>query len=153
MITHLLWLGAIVLFTLLELATEQLVSIWFVFGGIVGLFASILHFRFLTQLMTFAISSAIALILFRPVIYQRLSKKLTHTNADRVLDRLGRVLETVDGERGRVRADGKDWSARSFDGGTIEKGEQVRVLRIEGVKLIVERQQEEKSAPVADVKE
>ena len=144
MITHLLWLGAVILFTLLELATEQLVSLWFVLGGVVGLFASIFGFRFLTQLTAFAVTSAIALILFRPVIYRRLAGTRTRTNADRVLDRFARVLETVDGERGRVYVDGKEWSARSVDGTEIEKDEQVRVLRIEGVKLIVERRQEDK---------
>ena len=70
----------------------------------------------------------------------------TATNVDMVLGRTAYITEAVDNLRGTgaLKLDGKEWSARSVDGAAIEKDEQVRVLRIEGVKLIVERRQEDK---------
>ena len=59
------------------------------------------------------------------------------TNADRVLDRIGRVTEPVDDERGAVIVDGKTWSARSSLGTSIPADAHVRIDRIEGVKLFV----------------
>ena len=64
------------------------------------------------------------------------------TNADRVIGREARVMTAIDNhqEEGLVTVDGQDWTARAAeDGDIIGKGELVRVLRIEGVKLIVER--------------
>ena len=46
-------------------------------------------------------------------------------------------------ERGRVRAGGLDWEARSADGGKIEKGAVVKILELRGVTLIVEKEKQE----------
>ena len=52
------------------------------------------------------------------------------------------VTETVDNQqaKGQVRVDGQIWSARSAHDVVIPVGTEVRVLRIEGVKVIVETQ-------------
>ena len=53
----------------------------------------------------------------------------------------GVVTERIDNlnESGAVHVGGKVWSARSESGEIIEAGEKVRSIRIEGVKLIVEK--------------
>ena len=45
------------------------------------------------------------------------------------------MTETIDNEgaTGAVYIDGKIWTARSEDGGVIPAGEQVEVVRMEGV--------------------
>jgi membrane protein implicated in regulation of membrane protease activity len=62
------------------------------------------------------------------------------TNADRVVGQAAMVVERVDNAAaaGAVRTDGKIWTARSSSGEPIEVGIGVKVLFIEGVKLIVE---------------
>ena len=62
------------------------------------------------------------------------------TNLDRVLGMVGKVTEAVDNERasGAVYVDGKTWTARSADGSAIPAGTQVKVQKIEGVKLLVQ---------------
>ena len=66
----------------------------------------------------------------------------TPTNADRVLNNVGRVTERIDNAlpSGAVYIDGKTWTARSDNGSVIEPGEMVRILRMEGVKLYVEKE-------------
>ena len=63
------------------------------------------------------------------------------TNADRLLGQTAKVTETIDNENaaGAVYADGKTWSARSADGTVIPAGEMVRIHKLQGVKLLVER--------------
>lgn len=123
----------------LEAATAQLVSIWFAGGGLVGLIAYFLHAPFWLQVIAAAVATLILLLATRPLVRRFLRGKETRTNADRVVGRTAVVTEPIDNvlAKGRVSVLGNDWTARSLDGGAIPAGAQVRVERIEGVKLIV----------------
>ena len=63
------------------------------------------------------------------------------TNADRVLGKTARVTEVIDNTipTGAVYIDGKTWTARSANDEVIAVSEMVRVVKMEGVKLIVEK--------------
>lgn len=123
----------------LEAATAQLVSIWFAGGGLAGLIAYFLHAPFWLQVIAAAVATLILLLATRPLVRRFLRGKETRTNADRVVGRTAVVTEPIDNvlAKGRVSVLGSDWTARSLDGGAIPAGAQVRVERIEGVKLIV----------------
>ena len=56
-----------------------------------------------------------------------------------MLGEQGKVTETIDNgnSRGAVYVDGKTWTARSADDTVIPAGTQVRIERMEGVKLLV----------------
>ncbi len=139
-----LWLGAMVLFGLVEIATTALVSIWFVVGALVALVAAILGASLTVQLVLFALASALALVLSRPLVRRFVAKPPVPTNLDRVIGETAQVTETVDNERatGTVYVDGKTWTARSAGGEVIPAGERVLVKRMEGVKLFVEKVKE-----------
>ena len=83
-----------------------------------------------------------ALALTRPLVAKLLRRDETPTNADRVLNNVGRVTERIDNAlpSGAVYIDGKTWTARSADGEVIEPDAAVRILRMEGVKLIVQKE-------------
>ena len=108
-----LWLGAIVLFGVVEALTAGLVSIWFVAGSLAALVAALLDTSFLVQLALFAVVSAIALAATRPLVRKMTTGKIVPTNADRVLGQEAKVTETIDNENstGAVYADGKTWLA------------------------------------------
>ncbi len=50
------------------------------------------------------------------------------------------VVQTIDNLQasGQVMVDGAVWTAKSKPGDTIEEGKVIKVLAVEGVKLIVE---------------
>lgn len=133
------WLGAIVVFGVSELITEGMVSIWFVAGALAALGASMLELPVSVQTLVFVIVSAIALAASRPLVRRFFTKPGIPTNLDRVVGSVARVVEPVDNEKasGAVYVDGKTWTARSADGEAIPAGAQVKVQRIEGVKLMV----------------
>ena len=85
--------------------------------------------------------SIVALLATRPLVRKMMDKKITPTNADVVLGKEARVTETIDNTvpSGAVYVDGKTWSARSESGETLPEGTLVRAVRMEGVKLFVER--------------
>ena len=89
----------------------------------------------------FAVSIA-ALAFTRPLVVKLMKKDIKPTNADRVLNNVGRVTERIDNAlpSGAVYIDGKTWTARSADGEVIEPDAAVRILRMEGVKLIVQKE-------------
>lgn len=138
-VMSIVWVGAVVLFGIVEAATAGLVSIWFVAGAVAALIAAQLGAGVLAQIVVFLAVSAAALAATRPLVRRLTAGKTVPTNADRVLGALGKVTETIDNENsaGAVYADGKSWTARSVDGGVIPAGTQVRIEGLEGVKLLV----------------
>lgn len=136
-----IWLGAMVLFGVVEALTAGLVSIWFVAGAAAALLAALAHASVTVQLVLFAVVSAVALAVTRPLVRKFTAGRTVPTNADRLLGQTVKVTETIDNENaaGAVYADGKTWSARSADGAVIPAGEMVCIRQMQGVKLLVER--------------
>jgi len=135
-----LWLAIFIALSVGEAATVGLVCIWFAIGALAAFLAACMGVHFWLQLIVFAAVSAAALALIRPVASKYLHPKRSPTNADRVLDQTASVTETIDNEAGtgQVNVLGQIWTARSQLGVVIPTGTQVRVKRIEGVKVFVE---------------
>ena len=135
-----LWLGAMVVFGIVEALTAGLVSIWFVAGSAAALVGALLGAGIGVQAALFVAVSALT----RPLLRKVIDAKAVPTNADRVLGDSGKVTETIDNENstGAVYVDGKTWTARSADGAVIPEGAMVEILRMEGVKLFVKKIEE-----------
>ncbi len=133
------WLGAVVLFGVVEAATAGLVSIWFVAGALAALVAAAIGASLPVQAVIFLAVSAVALALTRPLVKKLTKNTLTPTNLDRVLGETARVVEPIDNDApsGAVYVDGKTWTARSAAGERIPAGELVKIEHMEGVKLFV----------------
>ncbi len=133
------WLALMVTFIILEAATVSVVSTWFAVGALAALAVSLLGGQVWLQILVFGVVSAVLLILLRPIIRKHFTPKLSKTNIDGVIGTTGRVTGTVrnDLAQGQVKLGGMEWSARSTDGTELPEGTQVRVDRIEGVKVFV----------------
>lgn len=136
----LFWLVAMILFGVLEAVTVGLTSIWFALGALAGLLASSAGAPVIVQIVAFLGVSLIALLLVRPLAQRYINDRKVATNADRVIGREAVVQEEIDNLKGRglVSVSGALWTARSEEDLPIAAGTRVRVLRIEGVKVIVE---------------
>jgi len=91
------------------------------------------------QVAVFAGVSAVALAAIFPFVRKSLKKAHVSTNADRYIGKTAVVTEEISNleARGQVKVDNQIWSARSDGNETLAAGTAVKVLRIEGVKLIV----------------
>ena len=132
-----IWVAVIVIAAILEGMSAQLISIWFVGGGIAGMMAQLCGAP--VWLLIAAVVTLVLLLATRPLVKKFLQNKETHTNADRVVGQTAVVTEDIDNlaAHGRVEVLGNDWAARSTENVRIQKGTKVQVVRIEGVKLIV----------------
>ena len=124
-----LWLGAAVVFGLIEAATAALVSVWFVGGAVAALLVSLLGGALWLQILLFLAVSAVILALTRPLV-KKMAGHVQPTNLDQAIGASARGT-------GAVYVKGKMWTARSSSGATIPIGTEVTVERIEGVKLYV----------------
>ena len=137
-----LWLIALVVFALAEAATVSLVSIWFAGGALIAFLVSLFSNSLLAQCIVFLAVSALCLALVRPVARKHFSPRLRATNTDRLIGQEAVVTESIDNlaATGQVKLSGQIWTARSETDETIPVGATVTVLRIEGVKVIVQAQ-------------
>jgi membrane protein implicated in regulation of membrane protease activity len=135
-----IWIGFAILMAVCEAFTTQLVSIWFVLGAICAAITTIFTPSIPIQSAVFLIISLIALVVTRPLVRKIREKRGTiSTNANRLIGQTGDVLaEISDSEHiGQIKVAGEIWSAKS-EFAPIKKNTKVKVLAIEGVKLIVE---------------
>ena len=136
-----MWLIIIVLLAILEVITINLVSVWFIISGIVSLFLSFVIDSFYVEFAVFVCLGLVLMLLTRPYLVKKLSKKKVSTNLDRVIGMEGIVTEEITKFKiGEVKVDGKKWSAISNE--KIEVGKEVIVEDIDGVKLIVRKEDE-----------
>ena len=135
------WLCATLALGIMEAATVSLVCIWFVGGALAALAAAALGASLWVQFALFVVISLVLLLLLRPIARKAYRKGGTATNVDAIIGKTALVCEPIDNLRGtgRVMIGSVDWTARSADGSVIEKDATVRVLRIEGVKVCVEK--------------
>ena len=134
------WLAAFIVFAIGEAVTVGLVSVWFAVGALAAMFATAFGAGLWLQIAVFLGVSAMALALFKPLSSKFLKPRVSATNADRVIGSAALVTETIDNTqaKGQVKVNGQVWSARSAQDIVIPAGTDVKVLRIEGVKVIVE---------------
>ena len=141
-----IWLVMVIVFLAVELTTVTLTSIWFAAGALIALFVAMAGGGLGLQIIAFLIAAFGMFFATKPWAERVINSKKTSTNADRAVGEEARVVERISNldQTGRVVVRGQDWMARTEDDKEIiEQGELVRVLRISGVKVIVERAKED----------
>lgn len=130
------WFIVFVVLLFIELATVNLVSIWFAVGSLLAFITTFITDNILIQILVFIISSAIALILTKPIIKKIKSREIVPTNFDRVLGKRGEVIKRITEDKyGEVKVLGTVWTAMATE--TLEVGQKVKIKGIDGVKLVV----------------
>lgn len=139
---YIIWLAIVILLTILEISTVNLVSVWFIVSALISLVLSFFVNSVFIEFLVFVVLGIILLILTKPLIKKYLlNNKNTSTNLDRVIGMTGIVTEDITkNEIGEVKVDGKRWSAISSE--IILKGSYVIIDEISGVKLVVRKKGE-----------
>ena len=139
------WLTAMIALLIVEAMVPGLVSIWFALGALAAMISSMLSAPLWLQVGWFFLVSIVSFALTRPIARKYVNGRAVHTNADMAIGQDCVVTEEIDNVRGTgaVSVGGKIWTARlAAPNGRAGKGTVLRVVRIEGVKLIVEEKHE-----------
>lgn len=134
-----IWVALAIIFFIVEVATTDIVSIWFALGALVACITGwIAPDAGWLQFVVFFVVSIVAMYFTRPILTKKLLKK-TPTNADMLIGKNAVVAEDIaPGASGRVKVGDLTWQAKSDS--AIPKGEMCRIVKIEGASLVVEKQ-------------
>lgn len=94
------------------------------------------------QILLFLAVSVVLLIFTRPLAVKYMNRNVNKTNVDSLPGEKAVVTKTIDNLRGTGQAvvNGLEWSAKSRDETIIDEGAIVRIVAVEGVKLVVEEE-------------
>lgn len=136
------WLILLCLFLLIEIATLGLTTIWFAGGALVAFIAALLGANLAVQIALFFIVALVLLIFTRPVAVRYFNKQRVATNSESLIGAEAKVTETIDNlnNEGTIVVNGLEWTARSAGNDIILAGSAVRIVKIIGVKAIVEKE-------------
>lgn len=139
-LNEILWILAIIIFSILEATTQGLVSIWFAGGAVAALIAASLNANTMIQSTVFIVVSAILLIALRGIAKKSLKNKTEKTNVDRIIGENVTVekVSLIKKNEGTVKINDVEWKVRVQDS-EIAVGDVLTVEKIEGVKLIARK--------------
>ena len=143
MAESIIWLIVTVALAVIEIYTMGLVTIWFAAGAAIALLLSLVGTPLWVQITAFIVVSVVVLLLVRPIASAHFNNRLKKTNIDAIVGRKLIAKSDIDNLHGfgKVDMDGSTWlAASSVDNIVIHAGEEVRVVEVQGVKLIVERE-------------
>ncbi len=143
-----MWMAFVIIFLVVEIITVGLTTIWLAGGALVAFFLAAMGANFWWQLAGFFIVSFVLIYFTRPWALKHFNPRRTRTNSEGLIGEIVKITRQVDNRaaKGTALAKGQEWSARAIsDDMVLEEGMLVKVVRIEGVKLIVE--------PVSDAQE
>lgn len=141
------WLIVAVAFGIAELMTTSLTLVWFSIGALILMVLSTFIESIIIQIALFAAISITLLVVFTKYFVDKDKTYKYNTNLQGIEQKTGIVKEEIPQYMtGIVTLIGEDWTAISEDGEKIQVGQLVKVIRIEGVKLVVKpvNNQEEK---------
>ncbi len=122
----------------IELATTELVSIWFCGGAIASLVIAAVGLPFWLQLVVWVVVSGVLLFVGRVYIVKKLKSRTTKTNTDALVGEKILVTTTVsESVNGEAKFRDIVWTIVSSD--EIKAGEYAVVKEIKGNKLVVEK--------------
>lgn len=137
----LIWVIISIVCLILELSSGDFFILCFAIGAAVSAIVAGCGANLTVQIITFAVVSALSLLLVRPALIRKLHKPHRErlSNAEAMIGQQGRVSESIEASGyGRVAIDGDDWKAKSVDGSAIDKDVRVRVVKMESIILTVE---------------
>lgn len=134
------WIILAGLFFVIEMATTGFLVFWFGIGSLAAMVVSLFTTNIAIQTAVFVFSSAILLFFTRPLV-NKFTKddKEVQTNAYSIIGKKGIVIKSIDpiSGQGQVKVGTEVWSAKSLEDKKIEKGCEVEITQIDGVKAVV----------------
>ena len=137
-----IWAIVAVICLILELTAGDFFIICFSIGAVFACLTDALGGGIILQLIVFAVFTLASLFFVRPFAVRFLHKGESNrvSNADALLGRKGRVVETVKADSfGRVQIDGDVWKAVTNEPQDIPEGSTVCVISRESTIITVER--------------
>ena len=139
------WTVLLILMIVVEALTMGLTTIWFAAGALAAVIAAACNAPLFVQIALFLIVSVATLVFTRPLAVRYFNGERTKTNVGSLVGQKGIVTGKIDNLKGsgQVTLNGMEWTARAAQKDRIiPEGSVVVVRSIEGVKLIVDAEEQ-----------
>lgn len=122
-----------------EIATVGFLVFWFGVSALITCLLSLFISNVIVQTVIFVILSVILICLTRPFAEKMNKNDNIVTNSNAIIGKEGVVTKDITpNDVGQVKVSGDIWTAVSAYTDIIPKGSTIKVLSIDGVKLVVE---------------
>lgn len=134
-----IWLAVTAAALIVEFLTAEIVSVWFVGGGLVAMLLAGLNLDWYIHVPAFIVVSFLLMLCFRRLVMKKLNKGEVKTNAETVIGKEYELLTAIGfNQAGSIRINGVVWTAvAEDDNAEIPAGTKVIIEKIEGNKYIV----------------
>ena len=136
-----IWIGLMVLFLIIEAVTTSMVSIWCAGGSVAAWVACAFGAPIWAQISVFLVVTVVCILLLRKAALRYVKPEETKTNLDRILDEKVKILELFENGDGLVKVNDVEWKVKA-ESGSFAQGDMVTVCGVEGVKLVVKKEEE-----------
>ncbi len=143
-----IWLAVIAIAALIEAFSLQMVSIWFVPGGLVALILYFCGVDYTWQIVACIVVSLVLLFALRKfcIKFMFKNKEGEKTNSDSIVGQVLVLKKAITFEaNGEVKVGDVVWTAVSEDKSAINKDTRVEVVAIKGNKLVVKPKEAEET--------
>ena len=145
-VTVYVWLGLLILFLVIEIATVGLTTIWMAGGALGALILDLAGLNLWWQIGAFLVVSFTMLVFTRPFVVKYINSHHEKKNYEGIIGKVVRITEKVDNlqQTGTAVVNGLEWTTRAErDDVILDPGDLAKVVNISGVKLIVKKYEEE----------
>lgn len=134
-----IWLIAAGVFLILEIFTMGFLVFWLSIGCVITALVSLVTDSIIIQTAVFVLSSGLLILATKPLVKKFTEKDTAKTNVYSLTGKKAIVIEDIDWTTGsgQIKFDGQVWSAKTEEQENIEKGTEVEIVKIEGVKAFV----------------
>ena len=136
-----IWLVAAAVLLVIEGLTMGLTTIWFAIGALCAMIVALLGGGLAMQIICFVVVSVLMLLFTRKIFVDKLKTGKETTNIDSMIGKVGEVRAEIKPYMpGIIYVWGQEWTAiSSKQDEEFEPGSKVRVVGVDGVKLLVEK--------------
>lgn len=133
------WLIAAGIFFVGEMFTAGFLIFWLGIAALITMGVSFFVSNLIVQMTVFIIASVILIFATKPFVKKFINVKETKTNAFSIIGKRALVIKNIDSvnENGQIKVNGETWTAIGENDDKIEKGTEVEVVSINGVKAVV----------------
>lgn len=114
-------------------------------AAFISFLLALFNFSTTVQIVSFVVTTSLMIIFIRPLIKKVFKSNDTSTNSNALIGKTAVVIKEINQDitPGQVKVAGEIWSAITESNAPISKGSLVKVVGIDGVKLLVSKVEEE----------
>lgn len=137
-----LWIIIAAVAIIIDIATSNFLFAWFTIGAIAAMIADFVGISFGVQVIIFLVINLITVSLGYPWAKKKFNKSVKRTPLMEETY-IGRIMKADEDiiEKAKVKVDGIYWTVLNT-GEEIKAGENFKIIGIEGIKLIIKKEEE-----------